>query len=156
VEQAALFGGRHHGDGVGRAGGTEVRAFQGIHGDVHRGLPRTHAHLLADVEHGGLVALPLADDDGPVHVYGLHGMAHGLHGELIAALPVPEPDAAGAGDGGLLDHPQEIAVEGLLHGGTSGNDRAPRKGLGMGGQAWRAVLEAIHSRKAGEPASTGN
>ena len=41
------------------------------------------AHLLADVEHGRLVPLALADDDGAVHADGLHGLAHGLHRRVI-------------------------------------------------------------------------
>ena len=35
VEQAALFAGGEHGDGIGRAGGTEIGAFKRVNGNVH-------------------------------------------------------------------------------------------------------------------------
>src|SRR5262249_57806567 len=64
VQEPALLGGGEDGDGVGGAGSAEVRALEGVHGDVH-GIPRA-PHFLADEQHGGLVALPLADHDGAV------------------------------------------------------------------------------------------
>ena len=40
MQQAARFRRRQHRDGVGRAGGAQVGAFQRIHGDVYRGISR--------------------------------------------------------------------------------------------------------------------
>src|SRR5207245_1201371 len=83
VPEPALLGSGQDRDRVGGAGSAEVRPFQGIDGDVDRGAGSPAAHLLADEQHGGLVALPLADDDGPVYVDGLHLLAHGLDRNLV-------------------------------------------------------------------------
>ena len=109
MQQSTFSSGRQHGDGVGGARGAEVRALEGIDSDVHgriivfQTLP--HAHLLADVEHGGFVPLALADDNGAIHADRFHGFAHGFHRQLVTVLPPSMADGGGASDGGLLNHP---------------------------------------------------
>ena len=66
------------------------------------------AHPLADVEHGGLVALALADDDGAGDVDRLHLLAHGLHCHLVGVLAVTLAHGAGGRDGGALHHAHEL------------------------------------------------
>lgn len=72
----------------------------GSTGDVDL-FPAT-AQLLADVQHGGLVALALADDDAAREVDLVERLAHGGRGRLVGrhlvALAVP----GSAGDGRLL------------------------------------------------------
>ena len=106
VEQAALLGGGQHRDRVGRARGAEVRALEGIDRDVDR--VAALADLLADVQHGRLVALAFADHDGAVDVDGLHLLAHGVHRHLVGVLAVALAHGAGGRDGGPLHHPHEL------------------------------------------------
>src|SRR5204863_9547925 len=65
VEEAAFFGCRNDGDRVRGTGRTEVRPFEGIDGDVdfriNLAFRPSAPEGLADVEHGRLVALSLAD-----------------------------------------------------------------------------------------------
>ena len=71
VQQSATFGSGQHRDGAGRAGGAQVRAFQGIDGDVHfrnfGAVGKLGADFFADVEHGRLIAFALANHDGAAH-----------------------------------------------------------------------------------------
>src|SRR2546422_8608440 len=87
VEQASAFGGGEHGDGSGGSSGAEVGAFERIDGDVDFGnlgaIGKFGADFFADVEHGRLVSLALADDDGAAHGNGLHGLPHGLGRDLV-------------------------------------------------------------------------
>ncbi len=118
MQQAALIRRREHGDGVGRAGGAEVRAFERIDGDVDLvvsaavavGLPG-QAHLLADEEHRRFVAFTFADDDRAVDGHGVEFAAHRLDGRLIRSVPVALAHRVGAGNRGLLDHAEELEGE---------------------------------------------
>src|ERR1700686_5314970 len=108
VEQSAAFAGGQDYDGVGSSGGAQVSAFERIDGDVHlreEGFGRVggQADFLADVQHGSFVALAFADDDGAVHLYGVHGFAHGFHGDFIGFVAVAETHGARGGDGGRFD-----------------------------------------------------
>ena len=84
VEQAALLGGREDRDRVGLAVGDQVRALERVDRDVDGHVVRAAgAHRLADPEHGRLVPLPLADDDGAAHLDLVHGPAHRLGGGAV-------------------------------------------------------------------------
>src|SRR5207247_2747694 len=103
VQQAALFRRRQHGDGVRRAGRAEVRPFERIDGDVDLwvdlALGPAAAERLADVEHRGLVALPLADHHRAAHLELVQLLAHRLYGDLIGVLPLAVTHRARGGDG---------------------------------------------------------
>ena len=116
MQQAALFAGRQHGDGVGRAGGAQVGALERVHGDVHGGevVVRTlgaGADLFADEQHRRLVAFAFADDDGAVHGHLVHHLAHGLDGHVVGPVTIALSHGAGAGDGRLLDHAQQLQAQ---------------------------------------------
>ena len=65
MQHAAAGGERHHGQGVGHRLGGERGALQRVERDIDAGA-FAGADLFADVEHGGLVPLALADhDDSP-------------------------------------------------------------------------------------------
>ena len=106
VQEAALLGGGDDGDGVGRAGGAQVRALQRVDGDVDR--EAAAADLLADVEHGRLVPLALTDHDRAVDVDALHLLAHRLDRHLVGVLAVSLAHGAGGGHGRPLHHPHEL------------------------------------------------
>src|SRR6185437_4874891 len=71
IQQSAAFRSGQHGDGAGRAGGAQVRALEGIDGDVHLGnfgaVGKFGANFFADVKHGRLIAFALANHDGAAH-----------------------------------------------------------------------------------------
>ena len=109
-------GGGEDGDGVGRAGGAEVRALERVDGDVHlRGAGAAAAHLLADVEHRRLVALALADDDRAVDRHGVHHLAHRFDGDLVGLVAVALPHRVPARNRGLFDHPEKLEREIGVH-----------------------------------------
>src|SRR5262249_16905855 len=87
IQQAALLGGGEYGDGAGSAGRAEVGAFQGIDCDIDfrnlAAIGKFCADFLADVEHGGFVALAFADDDVAAHGHRVHGLTHGFGGNLV-------------------------------------------------------------------------
>ena len=119
VGEAARLGGREHGERAALAGGDEVRALEGIHGDVHR---REHAialmaaHLLADVEHRRLVPLALADDDGPREVRLVHRLAHGLGCRQVRLVPGAAAHEPRGGDRRRLGDADHLEGEQLFHG----------------------------------------
>src|SRR5437588_3938289 len=127
VQKPAALGGGEHGDGVVRAQRAEVRAFQGVNGDVNvwevvrrSVLVVARADLLADEEHGGLVALALADDDATAHRHYVHLLAHRLDRHVVGVLAVALPHRPRSGDGRRLAHAQEVqgyvdAVQLLSH-----------------------------------------
>ena len=112
VQQAAFFRGREHGDRSRRTGRAQIRSFQRIDRDVDvRNLltiGEGAADLLSDVEHGSVVALAFADDDGAVHRDRVHGLAHGLGRDLIAQMAVALAHGARRFDGGVFHHAQEL------------------------------------------------
>ena len=112
VKQASTFGSGQHRDRPGSAGSTQIRAFQWIDGDVDFGhissVVKLGPYLLADIKHGRLVTLTLADDDGAAHRDGVHGFAHGLGGDFVAELALALAHGARRSDGGNFDHAQEF------------------------------------------------
>ncbi len=118
VQQTPPFGRRKHGNRVGGSRRAQVRALEGINGDVDLGvangswatdvLRMDHADLFADVEHRRLVTLALADDDRAVDRHGIHHTAHRFDGDLVRLVPVTLPHGMRAGNGGLLDDTQEL------------------------------------------------
>jgi hypothetical protein len=123
VEQAALFRGGQNGDGAGGAGGAEVGPLQRIDGDVDLRidlpLGPTAAQRLADVEHRGLVALPLADDHGAAHLEAVELRAHRLHRDLIGVLPFAVTHRARSGDGRHFGHTKKADFETGFHAGRT-------------------------------------
>ena len=111
IQQSAAFGSGQHGDGARRARGAQVRAFQGIDGDVHFGnfgsVGKFGADFFADVEHGRFIAFAFANHDGAAHGNRVHGFAHGFGGHLVGQLAFALAHGVGRGDGGSLHHPQE-------------------------------------------------
>src|SRR5208283_4991844 len=104
VEEASLFAGGEHGDGIGRAGGAEIGAFERVNGNIHRrenGLGRVlgEADFFADVEHGRFVAFAFADGDGAVHFHLVHGFAHGFDGDFVGFVAIAKSHGAGGSDG---------------------------------------------------------
>src|SRR5438132_11090016 len=96
VEQSSLLAGGQYGNGVGRSGGAEVGALERVHSDIHRRVVvfrvvYRRADLFADVQHGGCVPLPFANNDGAIHRHRIHHLAHGLHRYLIRLVPSPQP-----------------------------------------------------------------
>ncbi len=118
VQQPALLGGRQHGNGVGRAGRTQVGALERIDGNVDlvedpaaiRLLLR-EADFLADVEHRRLVSLTFANHNGAVDRHRVHFMAHGLDRDLIGPVAIALAHGVRAGDGGLLGDAEEFEGE---------------------------------------------
>jgi hypothetical protein len=115
VQKAAFFGDGQHRHGAVLALGHQVGAFAGIHGniDFHQlfhaaellGVrARTDAHLFPDVEHGGLIAGSLPNDDAAAHGDLVQFLPHGLDGHLIGGLVVAFAHPTGGGDGSLLHH----------------------------------------------------
>ena len=114
VQQAAALGCRQHGDGAAGAGGAEVGALQRIDRDIHReraGLIFRGADFLADVEHGRLVALALADDDGAVDGDGIEAAAHALDRGLVGGVRIAHAHGAGRCDGRIFHHAQDFQRE---------------------------------------------
>src|SRR6266404_5698754 len=101
VQQSALLTRGQNGDGAGGPSSAKISALERIYGDVDFreqsfGRVGSQANLFADVKHGSFVAFAFADDDGAVHLHGVHRFAHGL-------------------DGAVLDHAQEFQAELLFH-----------------------------------------
>jgi hypothetical protein len=65
-------------------------------------------HLLADVQHGSLVALALADHDGAFNADGVQRGAHAFHRRVVCAIGVTHPHGASGGDRRLLHHSQHF------------------------------------------------
>src|SRR6185503_5628309 len=103
--------------------GAEVGALQRVDGDVDLGidlpLGPTAAERLADVEHGSLVALPLADDDGAAHLEAVELLAHRLHRHLVGVLSLAVAHRARGGDGGLFGHTKKANFETGFHEGRT-------------------------------------
>ena len=119
-QAAALAGGQHH-NRVRRSGGAKIGAFQRIDGDIHlrkqrlrrvRGQP----DFFSDVQHGRGVAFAFTDDDGAVHLHGVHRFAHGFHGDFVRLVAVAKTHGARGGDGGGFHHAQEFETELSFHG----------------------------------------
>src|SRR6266566_3406055 len=119
LQSGALAGGEH-GDGVRGPCRAQVRALEWIHGDVHlrkQGLRRVRreTYFFADIQHGRLIALALADDDGPVDLHRIHRLAHGFDRHFIRFVAVAKSHRACRRDRGILDHAQKIQAELFFH-----------------------------------------
>ena len=115
MQQTPTFGGGQHGDGSGRTGGAQVRAFERIDGDVDfwnvPAVGKLGADFFADIEHGRFVAFALADDDGGAHGNRVHGPPHGLSGNLVAELALALSHGVCGGDCGYLHHAHKFQRE---------------------------------------------
>ncbi len=127
MQQASPLRRRKHGDGTGSAGGAEVRALEGIDGDIH--LRRAEApaaidevgepDFFADEQHRRLVALAFADHDGAVDGHRVELAPHRRHRRLVRLRAVALPHRLRAGDGRLLDDAEELEREVGVHGGPT-------------------------------------
>ena len=116
--QAAGLRGGEHSDRPGLSVRHEVGALQRVDRDIdpgRLGVTVGAADLLADVEHRGLVALALADDDPSGEVDLLHRRAHRLGGESVGAHAVAATHGACGGDGRLLGDADHLECEQLFH-----------------------------------------
>src|SRR5262249_41654506 len=105
-----------HRDGVAAPGGADCGAFQRIEGDVDLGRRAVAAaHLLADVEHGGFVALTFADGHGAADANRVEGLAHGVDGGLIAGLLVAAAHDPGAGESGSFRDANDLECQVAIH-----------------------------------------
>src|SRR6266404_1504290 len=120
VQQSALLTRGQNGDGAGGPSSAKISALERIYGDVDFreqsfGRVGSQANLFADVKHGSFVAFAFADDDGAVHLHGVHRFAHGLDGDFVSLVAVAESHGARGSDGAVLDHAQEFQAELLFH-----------------------------------------
>ena len=121
MQQAAVFGGRQNGQGVGRPCGAQVRPFERVHGDIYLRilaavvLSVRLTDLFTDVKHRRLVPLTLADDDRAVDRHGVELAAHGLDGHLVGLVPVALPHRLCTGDRRLFHHSQEVERKVEIH-----------------------------------------
>jgi hypothetical protein len=74
------------------------------------------ADFLSDIQHGSFVALAFADDDGAVHLYGVHGFAHGFDRYFIGFVAIAETHGARGGDGGRFYDAKKFETELRFHG----------------------------------------
>ncbi len=119
VRQTACLGCAQDRDRARLAVGDEVRALQRVDGDVDgRDVLPFLAGLadpLADVEHRGLVALALTDDDPPCELDLVHRGAHGLRRRrvgLVLGATTHEPRRL---DRGSLGDAHHLEREQLFH-----------------------------------------
>src|SRR5256714_1295838 len=127
VQEPAALGGGEHRVGVVRARAAGVCALGRVNGDFNVGevfgvrvVVVARADLLADEEHGCLVALALADDDATAHRHDVHLLAHRLYGHVVGVLAVALPHRPRRSDGRGLAYAQEVqgyvdAVQLLSH-----------------------------------------
>ena len=113
MKKAAAFAGGENRDGIWRASGAKISAFERIDGDIDGGeisvwSVRGEAHFFADVKHGRFVALAFANDDDAVHLEPVHCFAHGFDGDFVGFVAITEAHGAGGGDGGVFDYTQKF------------------------------------------------
>ena len=80
----------------------------------------------ADVEHRGVVALALTDDDRPGHLDLIHGGPHRLRGEAVGLVALAATHESGRGDRRSFGDPDHFEGEELFHVFSSSNRRAGR------------------------------
>ncbi len=120
MQQRAADGERHHGHGAGHRLGGERRPFQGIERDIDLGAA-SRSDLLADEEHGRLVALALPDHDGAVDLELVKGAPHGVDGSLVGGLFIASSgqlvggQRRGLGDAGDLDRQRPVQQSHVAH-----------------------------------------
>ena len=98
---------RQHGDGVRHPLGVEGGAVNRVDGDIDVGSGSV-THALAVEEHGGVILLALADDDGAVHRHAADELAHGVDGGAVGAVLVSSADPASGSHGGRLGHAHQL------------------------------------------------
>ncbi len=112
-----MLGDRDDRQRVGQPVRDQVRPLQRIDGDVHLWrVGGAVADGFADVEHGRLVALALADDDGAAHVNEPEGVAHRFSGGAVGAVPIAAPDETSRRQRGRLGHPNHLESQVPIHG----------------------------------------
>lgn len=112
MEEAALLADGDHGHGVGQALGGGGGALHGVHGDVHLHAPL--AQDLANVQHGGLVHLPFADDHRALYGELVQDPAHGLGARLVHGFLIPLARQAACRQGGLFGYPHHLEDQSAL------------------------------------------
>ena len=115
VQQATRLCRSQHGRGVRAARGDQVRPLQRVDRDVDLHGRLRIADLLADVEHGRLVALALADDDGARDLRLFHRPPHRLHRGVVGGVAVAAAHQPGSGDGARLGGGNGLAGDQLVH-----------------------------------------
>jgi len=120
VKKAAAFAGGENGNGIWRAGGAEIGAFERVDSDIHGGKIRVwsvggEADFFADVKHRRFVALAFTDDDDAVHLERVHGLAHGFDGDFVGFVAITEAHGAGGGDGGVFYDAQKFETQLRFH-----------------------------------------
>ena len=101
-----MFARGEHGDRSCASASAQVGAFQRVHRDIHlhANAVSRRAHFLADVQHGGFIALALTDHDRAFDGQRVQAVAHGFHRRLIGCLAVAHSHRAGGCDRGILDN----------------------------------------------------
>ena len=131
VEHRAALGDGEHRDRVGHALGHQRGAVDRVDGEVAVGAVAV-AHLLAVVEHRGVVLLALADHHDAAHRHRVDQLAHGVDGRAVAALLVAAADPAARRHRARLGHPDQfqgqVAVGGFAAAGVRHGADCPRTG----------------------------
>ena len=149
VEQAAALGGGEHRHRVRSPGGAEIRPLQRVDREVDLQIARgTPADFLADVEHGRLVPLPLADHHPAVDRHVRQDPAHRLDGDVVRVVAVSVSHRLGRRHRGGLGNGNEVVVPEL-----AGHEPAPAAAAASAGRsaASRAWLRLIGGLKEGMP-----
>ena len=107
VVHAAAVGRGQHGDRVRHPVGQQRGAVHRVDGDVVLGSGAV-AHLLAVVEHRGLVLLALPDHHHAAHRHARDHLAHGVDGGPVAALLVAAAGPPAGGQRGGLGDPHQV------------------------------------------------
>jgi hypothetical protein len=107
VEQRAALSHRHGGDRARHVFRAQGRTFQRIDCDVHFGTGAL-AHVFADEQHRGLVALALADHHRAVDRQLVELAPHGVDGGLIGRLFIAAPSQCRRRNRRPLRYPHEF------------------------------------------------
>ncbi len=107
IEKRAARGDGDDGDGVGQPLGQQVRPLDRIDGDIDLWAAAV-ADDLAVIEHGGLVLLPLADDDDAVHAHRAEQQPQRVDGRAVPFFFLPAADPARRRQSGRLGGPHQF------------------------------------------------
>ena len=123
VQQAAFFAGGQHGDGVGRAGGAEVGAFERVHGDIHGGIVKPLVLLCAAAPTFSPMNSMGASSRSPSPMTMVPSMGTWSIILRMASTAAwsdlwrsPRPMVRARGNGGLLDYAQQFQTQLDFHG----------------------------------------
>ena len=117
VQQRSSWRHRNGRERVGLAERAQIRALEGIDRNI-KFFP-AKPQLLADEEHGSLVALAFADDDPPAYIKVVEGVAHSCRGRLICRRLIASPDPVCRSDGRFLSDGEHIQKTCGMHGAPS-------------------------------------